>query len=121
MVDYFVLLIPQLGLASAVSSQCNETHERQETFNMKKIITGLLFTICLSNTFGQNNYQKDFDFYVEKYELKDKGFGLIYLDKQRCNREIFNKISTPLMHKYQVSSSVIKIRLKNLGLLQEKV
>lgn len=67
----------------------------------------------------QKNFLKDFYFYVEKYEIKDKGFGLIYLDKQRCNREIFNKVSTPLMHKYKVSSSVIKIRLKKLNLLQE--
>jgi len=64
-------------------------------------------------------FLEDFSFYVKKYELKDKGFGFIYLDEQRCNREIFNKVSSPLMQKYKVSRSVIKIRLKKLGLLQE--
>ncbi len=67
----------------------------------------------------EESFLKDFIQYVEKYQLRDKGFGFIYLDNQKCNHELFINISSPLMQKYKVSRSVIKLRLKKLGLLKE--
>lgn len=67
----------------------------------------------------QKEFLKDFFYYANLYKLNDKGFGLLYLDNQGCNISTFINISSPLMQKYKVSRSVIKIRLKKLGLLKE--
>jgi len=56
---------------------------------------------------------------AEKNDLSDKGFGILYLDNQRCNLDAFYKVTSPLMNKYKVSRSVVKIRLKKLGLINE--
>ena len=64
----------------------------------------------------KENFLKDFYIEIRKHQIQDKGFGLIYLDRQQCNIDTFAKISSPLMQKYKVSRSVIFIRLKKLGL-----
>jgi len=66
-------------------------------------------------------FLKDFLDYAKKYKLENKGFGFIFLDKQQCNIDTFIKISSPLMQKYKVSRTVVKIRLRKLGLLTGKV
>ncbi len=68
----------------------------------------------------QKEFLKEVYFHAKKLNLYNRGFGLIYLDNQKCNRETFIKLSSPLMQKYKVSRSVIKIRLKNLNLLTEE-
>jgi hypothetical protein len=50
--------------------------------------------------------------------LVDRGHGLIFLDGQRCNFESFYQVTSPLMAKFNVSRSVIKIRLTELGLIR---
>lgn len=65
----------------------------------------------------KEHFLKDFLYYAQKFGLENKGFGFIFLDKQQCNQDTFIKISSPLMQKYKVSRSVVKIRLKKLGLL----
>lgn len=57
--------------------------------------------------------------YVSKQGLFDRGHGLIYLDGQPCNSVAFYSITSPLMAEFGVSRSVLKIRLKELGLLNE--
>ncbi|MAT40237.1 MAG: hypothetical protein CL946_11605 [Ectothiorhodospiraceae bacterium] len=61
----------------------------------------------------------DFQSLLVKYEIKDRGCGLLYLDDQKCNQDSFHNVANELRHKYQVSKMAIKYRLKNLGLLQE--
>nr|VFJ64957.1 MAG: Restriction endonuclease [Candidatus Kentron sp. FW] len=56
---------------------------------------------------------------VKLHQLSDRGFGLLYLDEQRCNIDTFRKVTSPLMREFQVSRSVVKIRLSELGFLKE--
>lgn len=53
--------------------------------------------------------------------LSDRGFGILYLDNQHCNKSKFFSIAAPLMKKYKVSRTVVKIRLKKLGYINEPV
>ncbi len=55
-----------------------------------------------------------------KNELVDRGHGLLYLDDQACNLDTFYKITGPLMNQFDVSRSVVKIRLIRLGFINEK-
>ena len=52
-------------------------------------------------------------------DLSDKGYGLLYVDQQRCNIDTYHKVTTPLMNRFEVSRSVVKLRLKKLGFLNE--
>jgi Zn-dependent peptidase ImmA (M78 family) len=56
---------------------------------------------------------------AERCSLIDRGYGLLYLDDQRCNRDAFYAVTAPIMAEFKVSRSVVKIRLKQLGLLTE--
>lgn len=53
--------------------------------------------------------------------IADRGFGLIYLDDQQCNIQSYYLLTTPLMSVFKASRSMIKIRLKQLGVLNEQV
>ncbi|MBI3775964.1 MAG: ImmA/IrrE family metallo-endopeptidase [Gammaproteobacteria bacterium] len=61
------------------------------------------------------------DFYsiAEDIGLQDKGFGILFLDDQRCNLDSYHRVTNTLKKKYGVSRSVVKIRLKKLGVLNE--
>lgn len=52
-------------------------------------------------------------------ELYNKGFGVLYLDDQPCNLNSYHKVTNPLMRRFAVSRSTVKIRLKKLGFLNE--
>jgi len=56
---------------------------------------------------------------IAKYEIPNKGFGVLYVDNQKCNIDAFYSVTAPLMNKYKVSRSVTKIRLKKLGFINE--
>ncbi len=62
---------------------------------------------------------KDFFKIAQKLDLHNRGAGWLYLDNQKCNIDIFYNITNLLKNKFQVSRSVIKIRLKELGILNE--
>lgn len=51
--------------------------------------------------------------------LSNRGFGVLYLDSQKCNMDAFYSVTSPLMKRYKVSRSVVKIRLKKLGFINE--
>ena len=51
--------------------------------------------------------------------ISDRGFGVLYLDNQKCNQDAYYNITSPLMNRYKVSRRAIKIRLKKLGLINE--
>ena len=54
-----------------------------------------------------------------QHGLSDRGYGLLYLDGQRCNVDTFYRVTSPLMKKFEVSRSVVKLRLMKLGYLNE--
>jgi Zn-dependent peptidase ImmA (M78 family) len=55
-----------------------------------------------------------------KVGVSPRGRSHLYLDHQPCNISDFNRIALPLTDVFGVSRSVIKIRLKGLGLLVEE-
>ncbi len=61
------------------------------------------------------------DFYsvAEDIGLQDRGFGILFLDNQRCNINSYHRVTNTLRRIYAVSRSVVKIRLKMLGALNE--
>ena len=56
---------------------------------------------------------------ARRLDIKDRGHGLLYLDSQRVNRDIYYALTSTLMDAYQVSRTAVKIRLKSLKLLKE--
>lgn len=75
------------------------------------------FASCLLLPKGQ--FVEDFMRLRNKYDIIDRGFGLLYLDEQKSNINNYYRISDELLRKYEVSRRVIKISLKRLGLLKE--
>jgi len=67
----------------------------------------------------RDRFVHDFMRLSTMFGIRDRGFGLLYLDKQACNIAAFYNITGGLRSKYRVSRSVVKIRLKKLGLLNE--
>lgn len=61
----------------------------------------------------------DFNSVAERLELQDRGFGILFLDNQHCNIATYHRVTNVLKRKYHVSRSVVKIRLKTLGVLNE--
>jgi Zn-dependent peptidase ImmA (M78 family) len=51
--------------------------------------------------------------------LKDRGYGVIYLDRQSCNLNDYLKVTSMVKGKYKVSGTAMRIRLKELGLLND--
>lgn len=67
----------------------------------------------------EESFSSSFKLQVIKNDLSDRGFGLLFLDNQKCNIDTFYKVTEPLVAEYDVSRTAIKIRLKKLGLLKE--
>lgn len=75
------------------------------------------FASCL--LLPRRRFLADFLRISKELNIRDRGFGLIYLDSQPVNRDTFRFVSSRLKHEYQVSRAAIKIRLKQLGYLTE--
>lgn len=75
------------------------------------------FASCL--LLPKNEFVKSFLYVAARNGLSNKGFGVLYLDDQQCNVDAFYRVTSPLMSQYKVSRSVIKIRLKKLGFINE--
>jgi Zn-dependent peptidase ImmA (M78 family) len=55
---------------------------------------------------------------AESMGLRNKGFGLIYLDNQAVNQRNYIVITSALMDQFDVSRKAVEIRLKDLELLR---
>jgi len=75
------------------------------------------FASCL--LLPKTQFLESFAGLVEYFGLSNRGYGLIYLDNQKCNLDTFYQITSPLMKNFQVSRSVVKLRLISLGFLNE--
>jgi len=67
----------------------------------------------------KEQFEREFFQQAQMHKLSDRGYGLLYLDSQRCNIDTFYRVTAPLMNTFQVSRTVIKLRLIKLGLLNE--
>ena len=56
---------------------------------------------------------------AEERDVRNRGFGLLYLDEQKCNTAIYSGITSHLKLRYKVSGLALKLRLEALGLLQD--
>ena len=57
---------------------------------------------------------------LEQFNIKDKGYGVLYVDGQPCNQESFAMICSHLSQAFQVSFGAIAVRLKVLWLLNDQ-
>lgn len=75
------------------------------------------FASCL--LLPKEQFEREFFRQANLHELSDRGYGLLYLDDQKCNIDTFYRVTAPLVKEFQVSRSVIKLRLLKLGFLNE--
>jgi hypothetical protein len=56
-----------------------------------------------------------------RHRLVDRGHGLLYMDNQQCNVDTYYAITASIINKFCVSRSAVRIRLIELGLLNESI
>lgn len=61
----------------------------------------------------------DFFEVLRRHDIRDRGFGHLYVDGQRCNLMNYLAVTDELMLRYGVSREVLKLRLNELGLLKD--
>ena len=64
-------------------------------------------------------FLEDFEALAKEYDLRDRGFGLLYLDDQPCNQSVYYGVTDRLVRAYKVSRTVVRVRLENLQLLRD--
>jgi Zn-dependent peptidase ImmA (M78 family) len=67
----------------------------------------------------KNNFLTAFYNLINRLDIKDRGYGALYVDRQQCNLNNFYKITNSLKQEFDVSRKAISIRLKNLNLLND--
>jgi Zn-dependent peptidase ImmA (M78 family) len=55
----------------------------------------------------------------EACDLRNRGFGTLFVDDQPCNEANYYRITNNLKIRYKVSRSALKLRLEQLGLLYD--
>lgn len=75
------------------------------------------FASCL--LLPREQFKKEFFRQAVLHDLFDRGHGLLYLDDQKCNVDTFFEVTSPLVQKFQVSRSVVKLRLLKMRFLNE--
>ena len=75
------------------------------------------FASCL--LLPKKQFEQEFFMQAKIHKLFDRGYGLLYLDDQRCNIDTFYRVTAPLVKKFKVSRTVVKLRLIELGVLNE--
>ncbi|MCU7494780.1 MAG: ImmA/IrrE family metallo-endopeptidase [Ignavibacteria bacterium] len=68
----------------------------------------------------KDRFLHEFHKLAKQYDLKNRGHGLFYVDNQGCNLDNFFKITNKLKENFGVSRKVTEIRLKELGVLNDK-
>jgi Zn-dependent peptidase ImmA (M78 family) len=76
------------------------------------------FASCL--LLPKNTFTPDFLTLTQARGLSNRGFGILFVEDQRCNQENYYAVTNSLKFKYKVSRSVVKVRLERLGLLNDK-
>lgn len=56
---------------------------------------------------------------ADERDVRNRGFGVLYVDEQKCNEAIYNGITSHLKLRYKVSRLALKLRLEALGLLHD--
>lgn len=64
-------------------------------------------------------FLEDFQRLTRSLDIRDRGYGALYVDDQPCNLQSFRIVTSDLMQTYGVSRTAAKIRLESLGLLRD--
>lgn len=56
----------------------------------------------------------------QKFDIRDRSHGYIYVDDQLCNSVTYDELLTDLSLYFEVSKQAIEIKLKRLGLLNDQ-
>jgi Zn-dependent peptidase ImmA (M78 family) len=75
------------------------------------------FASCL--LLPKDSLVADFLSLARTHGLADRGYGILFLDEQPCNKANYYFITSSLMSKYKVSRFALKVRLEELGLLND--
>lgn len=75
-----------------------------------------LFASCL--LLPRKEIVRSFAVCIHNIGLKNKGFGVLFVDKQPCNLENFYGVTSRLKYEYQVSREAVCIRLHRLGFIR---
>lgn len=67
----------------------------------------------------KDNLITEFFKLLEIEDIKNKGYGALYIDGQQCNINNYYRVTNRLREKFSVSRKAVSIRLKNLGLLND--
>lgn len=67
----------------------------------------------------KDNIKYEFFKILEEEDIKDKGYGALFVDRQECNINQYYKVTNKLRDKFQVSRKAISLRLKELELLND--
>jgi Zn-dependent peptidase ImmA (M78 family) len=67
----------------------------------------------------RRSFVADFRRVLEGLDIREKGFGPLYVDNQRCNVDSYMLVTGALMNRYKVSRASATIRLESLGLLRD--
>lgn len=57
---------------------------------------------------------------VSTQDIRDRGHGVLFVDKQECNLNSFYKVTNKLIDTFRVSRKVIELRLKKLNILNDR-
>jgi Zn-dependent peptidase ImmA (M78 family) len=66
------------------------------------------------------HFVADFWRELRRIDLRDKGFGALFVDDQQCNLDNYRSVTDALTARYQVSRQAVTIRLGALGLLRDR-
>jgi Zn-dependent peptidase ImmA (M78 family) len=64
-------------------------------------------------------FLKEFFRAAQEFDVRDRGFGVIYLDDQAVNQQVYYMLTNRLMNIFNASRQAIKYRLTALGYLNE--
>lgn len=76
------------------------------------------FASCL--LMAKRPFLRRFRQLLDDLNIKDRGYGVLYVDAQPCNQESFGVICADLARCFQVSFGAVVVRLKKLGLLNDQ-
>lgn len=75
-----------------------------------------LFASCL--LLPRKEIVRSFASAINNIGLKNKGFGVLFVDKQPCNLQNYHGVTSRLKYEYQVSKEAVSIRLHQLGFIR---
>lgn len=67
----------------------------------------------------KDEFSQTFKSIIIRNGIKDRGFGALYIDNQKCNQENYYKVTSLLMRTYSTSREAVQIRLRKFGYINE--